>query len=538
MSLAKTQTELIDLTTVVSEVADGKWGLPEFQRDFIWSDAEVRSLLATVLSGWPAGSLLLMEATDETFALRQIDGAPHLVDKPTYAILDGQQRVTSLYQALHGAGDRIYAVTWDTDIDDDLVTEDLILSFRRTLWHRRYDSFRQQAEAKVVPFSALRTPSEFFEWRDLMLNDISLEKQEGVRNQVTLFYSKVLSKLHSYRFPAVILKHDLEPEAIANIFERVNKTGVRLNTFDLMVAKTYQTQWNLREKFAETKEKDPHLAQFLKDDGLPILQSIALMHSMNLRQSAVLNLSAFTVRGYWDEAVDGMSRAVAYLRDSCGVLSPELQPYPNMLPVIAAVLAGRSDQGLHPTLDRWFWTSIFSGAFEVAANTRLVTHFRKIVGGTSDTIEFPTTVIDLVGAKSRSDKALRRAIACFVARTSGASQWARLEPLTEGNITAVDLFPVMKERFYTEEQTDYLESVLNTFLCPVSFRGAMSRRSPLEKLHYLSVRGLSELYTAQTVPPEEADMSFLRKREESVINFVIEMWMGKNDPFIELRSHA
>ena len=88
---------------------EGTLGLAGFQRNFIWRPPAIADLLRTVARSWPAGSFLLLKGPQE-FACKPIKGAPPLVKEPTLLILDGQQRITALYQALGNQAPETYHV--------------------------------------------------------------------------------------------------------------------------------------------------------------------------------------------------------------------------------------------------------------------------------------------------------------------------------------------------------------------------------------------------------------------------------------------
>src|SRR5882757_4617441 len=115
----------LNLADLLDGIEDGSVVLPDFQRDFEWSEAEVVSLMATVMAGWPAGSLLLMRGAPTFFSTRPFKGAPRRDVEPTYVVLDGQQRLTALSNALRGTGDLVYAVDLDVVGDDPGATEQL-----------------------------------------------------------------------------------------------------------------------------------------------------------------------------------------------------------------------------------------------------------------------------------------------------------------------------------------------------------------------------------------------------------------------------
>jgi hypothetical protein len=88
-----------DLRDILENVDAGRLQLPDFQRDYVWEDADVRSLIASVAKGFPVGALLTLETGgDVHFKPRPIVGAPVEGVEPRELLLDGQQRMTSLYQ--------------------------------------------------------------------------------------------------------------------------------------------------------------------------------------------------------------------------------------------------------------------------------------------------------------------------------------------------------------------------------------------------------------------------------------------------------
>src|SRR6267378_2930802 len=100
MALAETDAQMLEVSMLLGNIAAGQIALPDFQRDFDWSERHIRSLLATVLRGWPAGSLLLVRGGTTFYKIRSFEGAPALNQATKLVVLDGQQRLTALYRAL------------------------------------------------------------------------------------------------------------------------------------------------------------------------------------------------------------------------------------------------------------------------------------------------------------------------------------------------------------------------------------------------------------------------------------------------------
>ena len=100
---------LRNLLALLEEIHRGEMGLPDFQRDFVWAPPMIRELIVSVAYGTYAGSVLRIPHAQRLFTRREFQGAPPLKDcQPNFLTLDGQQRLTSLYQAFYGVGEHRY----------------------------------------------------------------------------------------------------------------------------------------------------------------------------------------------------------------------------------------------------------------------------------------------------------------------------------------------------------------------------------------------------------------------------------------------
>ena len=91
-----------DLKDILRKAHEGRLQLPDFQRDYVWGDEDVRSLIASIAKGFPVGALLTLESGGEVrFKPRLLAGVPQIEVAPAELLLDGQQRITSLYQVAY-----------------------------------------------------------------------------------------------------------------------------------------------------------------------------------------------------------------------------------------------------------------------------------------------------------------------------------------------------------------------------------------------------------------------------------------------------
>ncbi|MFT2693349.1 DUF262 domain-containing protein [Clavibacter zhangzhiyongii] len=364
------------MSALIDGIDNGQVVLPNFQRDFVWSESDVKMLLGTALSDWPMGSLLLIEGSGHRsfYSPRPIELAPEVAEELVYIILDGQQRLTSLYQALVGKGKSVYALRLSRAVDLQNVDslDESIVAIPHESWDKAVEKAEQRGDF-LLPFSALRDASAFYEWRD------QREMTGDTRAWLIKTYRDNLSSIHTYRVPAVIVDSRIEPQAVARVFERVNRTGLKLGTFDLMVAKSYSDVFNLRTAWEVAREHNPVLVRMLGDDGLPILSAMALRAYDDVRASAVLSLSAEDVQREWDEAVEHFVNAALFAESKLGVLDAEWLPYRQMLTVMAALDYVKPIVTVANLVSKWFWHTGFGLRYDVASNTRAANDYRALV---------------------------------------------------------------------------------------------------------------------------------------------------------------
>jgi hypothetical protein len=407
---------MLDLSELLEGIEGGRVVLPDFQRDFDWSEADARALLVTILSGWPAGSFLLMEGSPTFFRIRQFESAPKPSSDIHFVVLDGQQRLTALYQALTGRGPFVYALNYEGLTSNDVDSlEDNLTSFKRGDWDNRHGSLKAQLSEGWLPLYVLASPADFFSWRDDISSLLPEKERQPFVDKLTQLYRNLIGGVHKYDFPAVIVPRTVEPAAIARIFERVNKTGMRLSTFDLMVAISYGAEWNLRDQWEAARRDNYHIDLFLPDDGLAILQAISLRYSKNVRQSAVLELPGKLVREEWDEAVSATELALQFMAEEFSCTESWMVPYRNII-VLLAALARETDLGTRTeALRTWFWHTAFASTYDAASNTRVVADYISILEREkpdSTLLSEPISAVRMLDSTKRRQGAVWRAFLC------------------------------------------------------------------------------------------------------------------------------
>ncbi len=367
------------LKALLGEIHSGMMVLPDFQRDFVWEPGATQELIISIANNYPAGSLLRVRDRKRVFAAREFEGAPALDGRPhTFLVLDGQQRLTSLYQAFFGVGEHRYYLDLNKLVEG-MDFEEAIFHVRSTTkWTRSMEDFSKQAEELTLPLSVLKGGSGgFLQWLLQVTNPLPQQERTRLLDALTHINTRWIQTIDDYHFPVVTLSDTTEPDALCTIFETLNRTGVKLSVFELLTARFWPQKINLRALWDGARAKHPIIEDF-EVDPYYVLQGIALAcrKTPSCKRSDVLNLTAEDIEGWWGQVVAGLASGLEMLRDDCKVMLPKWLPYQTMLPPLAAVLAKVKSPktpeagARREKLKRWFWCSVFGQTYESAPNSQ------------------------------------------------------------------------------------------------------------------------------------------------------------------------
>ncbi|MHB8660092.1 MAG: ADP-ribosylglycohydrolase family protein [Solirubrobacteraceae bacterium] len=311
------------LMQMLDQLHAGQIGLPDFQRSFVWAPDATRELIVSIIRGFPAGNLLFLRGGSKKFKTRAAEEAPVLRQEPSFLILDGQQRLTSLYQALFGLGSHRFFLDVGSLLGGSEVDESV-----RHLPAERVGALAEveaQAAALMLPLSRVRA-GETYRW----INEVVRARNDDDPDRVlSLLYDvqqAYVEPLLRYSFPVTQLPESTELEAVCTIFETLNRTGRPLTTFELISARAFAGGLSLRDLWNEAVDQHSILGDFAVDP-VYLLQVIALREGSQCKRSVILRLSTEVIEREWDSAVRDTASALHMLRAQCGVLSSTWLPY-------------------------------------------------------------------------------------------------------------------------------------------------------------------------------------------------------------------
>lgn len=447
------------LEELLRHCESGKIQLPDFQRSWVWGEDRILSLIASLSRAFPVGALMSLEAKKgeaSLFARRTIQGAPPEADKqaPDELLLDGQQRMTSLYQscfrrevvhtitpknkmvkrwfyidirkALDPQTDReeaIFAVPEDhrlkTNFDRDIVLD---LSTRE-----------KQYEQMMFPLNCV---FDWDEWQEGFGDYWIAKGQAEQRDVFKAFKNGVLANFKSYHMPVITLADDTTHEAVCLVFEKVNTGGKPLDAFELLTAMYSAQGHKLREDWlgTDTKSKEERktgiherLSAYAASAGqkagvlakvasTDFLQTIALLHTKQLRvqkaaegaqegelpavratRQSLLDLPLEAYKQFRDDVEKGFKQAAKFLRELHVYRVFDL-PYQSQLVPLAAIFTELGDEAEHTAvrsrLARWYWCGVFGELYGSAAESRFAKDILEVPNWARGHGPEPTTVRD------------------------------------------------------------------------------------------------------------------------------------------------
>jgi len=273
--VASFSSDKIVLKNILAMVLEGKYQLPDFQRSWVWDQERIRALIASVTMSYPIGAIMLLEAGNPSIKLkpRVLDGVTIDVRaSPDMLILDGQQRITSLFQSLFSVKPvttrreqkpkeilkKWFYIDMGRALDDKEDREDAVLILNENRINADFkgnvlidcSTREKEFQSMYFPCSSIFDCSE---WRQGFEEYWDYDKDKiRAFNQ---FEKEIIKRVEGYNIPTITLKKETPKEAVCQVFERVNTGGVALNVFELLTAMYASDDFNLREDWGAREKR-------------------------------------------------------------------------------------------------------------------------------------------------------------------------------------------------------------------------------------------------------------------------------------------
>ncbi|OUO31695.1 DUF262 domain-containing protein [Olsenella sp. An293] len=443
MAIAAPKSYDTSLGELLEGVGKGTHQLPEFQRSWTWDDGRIRNIIASLTQGYPMGALMRLECGGGEVRLkyRAFEGTHGISREPDYLVLDGQQRLTSLYCSLFGKDpvstsnergqklSRFYYLDMRKCLDPEEDREDAIVSIsdKRVVTEdigRKIvldlTSRQREIEELMFPANLVFDSQGRDDWFTEFIEHYGLKSEEYALWKH--FKEDVLRTMEDYKIPVITLDKTTPREAVCKVFENVNTGGVSLTVFELVTAAFATYDFDLRGNWNEVVR--PRICAEGKDIRTDLMQGVdetTFLTSMTLyttylakragtkgstscKKKDVLALRYEDYVANLDALLDGFDMARDLLIGECVFRMRDL-PYTTQLIPLAATCAyiGRKTferQPVKAVLRRWLWCGIFG----------------EMYGGANET-RYANDIEDLAAAIEGEDSAMRTVNAAYFQST-------------------------------------------------------------------------------------------------------------------------
>ena len=438
-SFDSTKTSLFE---ILNNVHSGKIQLPDFQRGWVWDDNRIKGILASVAKSFPIGAIMLLEIGNESikFKTKPIEGVKLNNEiKPDLLILDGQQRITSLYQAIitneivktknekNYEIKRWYYIDMIKSMDENYDLEEAIISLNEN------KQIREDFGRRIV----LDLSEKKFEYENKMYPVYMIDEYSAWRREFNEYWeydrekskfwdkfeASVVNSFTQYMLPVIIMKKENPKEAVCQVFEKVNTGGVSLTVFELLTATFASDDFDLKQDWQEIKDIFKGFKLLANVSNTDLIQAITLLATYNNRlikekeniasdelpavsckRKDMLNLSLLNYKKYRDLIVQSYIKVSKILSEHHIFTARDLPYNTQLIPMstILAVLGDKIDNlGYKKKLMQWFWCGVFGELYGSANETRYALDLPQVVNWIENNGDEPKTIYDANFSPSR-----------------------------------------------------------------------------------------------------------------------------------------
>lgn len=429
-----------DLKDLLAQVSKGELQLPEFQRSWVWDDGKICKLIESITMGFPMGAVMFLETGGEVnYKPRLFTGVDEQYKNvaPEYLVLDGQQRLTTLFQVFMGKNAvetcleknknatiyRYYYLDIKKALDETEDREEAIISISDKKiktsdigkvidldLRTREDEFKNMMFPLNIMFS-----DECFDWLDDMV-DYHDDERQMYKDIKRAFRSQIVDPIKSYKLPAITVLKSTSQSSVCQIFENVNRGGVPLNVFELVTASLAAEGIELRQEWSKIRETFTSQSYDLLNEvsGTDFITAMTLWDSyeqslvprsdgkaigVKCKKKDVMNLRRHVFVGKQEGLTEAFIDAARFLIKQ-GIFSSANLPYNTQYIPLAAIYAydNSHDRLLHNSLpainklSRWYWCGVLGELYGAANETRYASDIKDFFAWVEDDAVIPDTV--------------------------------------------------------------------------------------------------------------------------------------------------
>jgi len=397
------------------EIDAGQIKLPRFQREFVWDKEQSAKLIDSILKGFPIGTFIFWKTKEELRSYKELGN--HKLPETTkgdYAqyILDGQQRITSLYAIRKGI--RITKDGKEIDYKDIFIDLD-------------YDAERDEQIVVTEQVDGKR----YVPVHDVLTKPLGSFYKTLSHDQADLIEA-YKNTLTTYDFSTITIK-DYPIEVACEVFSRINTGGKVLTVFEIMVAKTYHEAqgFDLAERYETLRDGSDDEKECLaaaKFETLPasiVMQCVAALTLKAVRSRDILKIKRETFIANWEPMKTALFMAIDFIRSELRVPVSQLVPYPAAVVPLAyffhAIGNKKANNEQARLLEQFFYWVGLTERYSSATESKLAEDFGRmdaIAKGKSPSYQRSELTVDATVIEETSfsaGNAYCKAILCLLA---------------------------------------------------------------------------------------------------------------------------
>jgi hypothetical protein len=411
MQLPKIDVQPSELPQLLNDMEAGKLQVPRFQRDFVWPLTKTRALLDSMYKEFPIGTFFLWHAPTGSpplsRSLTDLGIPPPQHGSEVSYILDGQQRLASLYVTIQGIkfGSRDYS-----RICIDLQTA------------TKYEQNKEEGFEEDIFVYHTPDNQRYVAVRELV-SENHLDIYDAIPKEWKPAFNKAYRLFHKYPFSVVWVQEQNLSDAI-EIFQRINQAGKPLSRYDLVCASVWTEHFDFRKQVALLNQK-------FAQDGFGVLhetvftQAFALILKDNCATATELSLQTDEIVEAWDRVVTALQLAVNFVVNNLGVKRSDYLPYRGILVVLAYYFYYAPSSALsareREVIWKWFWRVALSERYSSTSPSRMAEDAQKLrilINGEEVSFDFPSKATLEAVARTKmtsTSSTLRNALICMLA---------------------------------------------------------------------------------------------------------------------------
>ena len=511
MELSQGNKELLSL---VKGAYKGEVMLPDFQRNFIWARQDIEELIKSLLEDMFIGNFLIHNVSplNPPFKPIAIEGAKDVNSKyqpnPSILILDGQQRISSLFYALYSpdiplknvSNPYAFFIKIQALLDDDIETSVYSISkvqrkYKSYLDNKNEFNINKLLDDEIIPLTFLNG-----DFTDIWYKNYNGEYSEIQSKKIRSYIDNIIN----YNTLTLDVPINEKPENIAVLFERINRTGIKLSIFDLLVARLYKFI-NLREKWEHAFDENEGLKKYAqnnkRDTSIPyyLIQSLALHNNLSVKARDILKINDSILNdSSWDDIIKVVENKVLVRvldTNEYGIARVDKwTPYsPMIVPFISFFMKEKIDV---TKINKWYWSSIFSERYASSIDGKITKDYKDVVAWFKDDSKIPEVVSNMKDIFDKTFKLKQKDNAgnsvykgvfnlLFINDAKDFYEDDKIK-YTKDDLDDHHIFP----KKYLEEKkiTENVNTILNRTLIHGKTNKSISKKSPADYVNEMKIK--------------------------------------------------